>query len=70
MHGVHAQIPGLALRIGPASLPDGHRRGPGLAVVQSLFAVLRPLPQVVEMGYRDRSQPLILSLAELLVLAL
>ena len=65
VHGVHAQVAGLALRIGTAPFADGHRDGPGLGVVQTAFAIARVLPQVVEVGHRDRRQALVFRLAVL-----
>jgi len=70
VHGVDAQIAGLALRIGPPPLPNRHRRGLGLDVVQAAFAIAWLLPQVVQVGHRDRGQPLVFRLAVLLIRAL
>src|SRR5271167_5227746 len=39
VHGVDAQIARLALRIGPPPLSNRHRRGLGLAVVQTALAI-------------------------------
>src|SRR5437660_3981174 len=69
MHAVDPQITGLALRIGPSSLPDSHRRGPGLDVMQTALAITRLLPQVVQVSHRDRSQALVFRLAVVLILA-
>ena len=54
MDGVDAQIPGLALRIGPPPLSDGDGGGPGLDVAQTPFAIARLLAQVVEVRHRER----------------
>ena len=70
VHGVDPQIAGLALRIGPPPLANRHRRGLGLDVVQAALAIARLLPQVVQVGHRDRGQPLVFRLAVLLIRAL
>jgi len=70
VYGVDPQIAGLALRIGPPPLANRHRRGLGLDVVQTAFAIARLLPQVVQVGHRDRGQPLVFRLAVLLIRAL
>src|SRR5664280_1243293 len=70
VHGVDPQIAGLALRIGPPPLANRYRRELGFAVVETAFAVAWLLPQVVQVGHRDRGQPLVFALAVLLIRAL
>jgi hypothetical protein len=70
MHAVHAQIAGLAVRIGPSPFSDGDGGGPGRDVVQTPFPIARLLAQLVEVRHRDRSQPLELALAIVPILAL
>src|SRR5947209_20061666 len=70
MHGIHPQIAGPSLRIGPAPFSNGHPGGPRPGIVQSLLPVLGSLPQVVQMCHRDRGQPLMFWLAITPVFAL
>ena len=63
MHRVQAQIAGLALRIGLASLADRDHRGPRLDVVQSPLAIALALAQVVQVSHGDGRQPHVLPLA-------
>ena len=70
MHRVDAQIAGPAAWVGPSALADRHRTGTGLGDVQMVPAVARGAPQIVDVGGRDRGQPLILPLAVDPVLAL
>jgi hypothetical protein len=69
VHRVHPQIARLASRLGPPPLSDGHLHGPCRAIAQPAFAVVPPPAQVVNVGHRDRRQPLILSVLVLLTLA-
>ena len=70
VHGVHPQVAGLTLRIGTAPLADGGRSGPRPGVGETALPIARLLPQVIEVGHRNRRQPLILGLAVLAVFPL
>jgi hypothetical protein len=70
MHRIHAQISGAAARVGPAPLADGDGCGPGQLERGGLIAVARAGAQVVQMRHADLRYPLVLLMAELLVLAL
>jgi hypothetical protein len=64
MHRVQAQEPGLALRVGLAPLADGDLPAAGVIHTDAPAAVYAALAQVVQMGYRDGGQSLVLRLAE------
>jgi hypothetical protein len=70
MHRIEAPAAGPALRVGLAPLADRDRCGPGLAVVEPPLAIGLAVAQVVELAVRDAGQPLELSLAVDIELAL
>ena len=59
MDGINADIAGFAVGLGFAPLADVRGPGSGLLYVASLANIGIGLPQVVQMGYRDRGQALV-----------
>ena len=70
VYRVHAQIPGLASRIGPAALADGHRRGPGGLIGVVPLPIFGRFAKPVDLRHRNARQPLEDGLAILGVLPL
>jgi len=70
VHRIEAQEPRFAARIGLAPLTDRDGCGAGFGVVQPALAIALTVAQVVEMAVGDVGQPLELSLAVDLKLAL
>jgi len=54
--GVHAPVARPTLRVGLPALTDPDRRGRGVVDGHAPLAVDEPLPQPVQMRYRDRAQ--------------
>ena len=66
MDGVHAQISRPALRIGLASLANGHCRGPGSLISHAALAVRPAFAQPVELRHREPRQALVRRVVELM----
>src|SRR5450759_1377436 len=56
MHAVHAQVAGLIVGRWSAPLADRKAHGPGLGPAPAVALIAAALTQIVQMGYRERSQ--------------